>query len=152
MAAENPPTHVGHAGTPWGAIVGVGLLLVGLVAIPFLVRAFDNSPEKWLRAHYEHVAGNDPDLGITFRADDTPAAVAAEITTGTEPTETHNDGERWFLRYDADYLVGVEPDAAGGSRIELLDFDEGYRRYGSGIGHWASYYGTGRGGGSGFGK
>lgn len=153
MALENPPRHTaGHAGTPWGAIAIVGLLLVGLVAIPFLSRAFDTSPEKWLRDHYTHVSGNDPDDGITFHSDDTPVVVVGEINEGTEATETHNDGERWFLRYDADYLIGVEPDPEGGSTIELLDFDEGYRRYGSSVGHWASYYGTGRGGGSGFGK
>lgn len=143
-------------------VVGI-LVVVALVAIPLMGSAFggDDSPEGWLRDHYDHVSGDDPENGgIIFHGDDDAARTAADIDAGTRPSGNRDEGGTHYLRYDDDWMVVVADDAAGGSNIQFYEFDEGYRRHSGFVGFWGGFYNRGgspgggffRGGGSGFGK
>ncbi|TQL66527.1 uncharacterized protein DUF4247 [Nocardioides albertanoniae] len=125
-----------------------------------------SSPEKYLRKHFDHVRGSDPDSdsGIVFKDSASPAPVADKIAGGTDADENRADGSSHYLRYDDDWLVVVEPGNPSGSTITLYEYDRGYNHHVGVIGlwGWSSYYGRNsggrdgggsfRGGGSGFGK
>lgn len=142
---------------PWGCLIVIALFVGGLILVPLMASAFDGSPRDWLDDHYEHVSGDDPDEEtIVYRSDDDAAATARDIDEGTDADERRQDGQTHYLRYDSEWMVVVKPEG-GGARIELLEFDRGYRSYGPSVFFWSSHYGTGggglfRGGGSGAGK
>lgn len=142
---------------PWGWIV-VGAVLVGaLVLVPLMANVFDNSPREWLEDHYHHVSGSDPEEeAVVFSSGEQPDRTASDIREGTDADEMRQEDTTYYLRYDSDWMVVVSPDPTG-SRIELFEFDEGYRHYGSSVFFWNNHYGRGgggffRGGGSGSGK
>lgn len=143
---------------PWGWIVVISLFVIGLVVIPLMVKAFgDDGPKKWLDDHYTHVSGDDPESeAVVYASDDIPATTAEDIDQGTDADEKRQETDTYYLRYDSDWMVVVGPDGSG-SKIELFEFDEGYRHYGPAVFFWNSHYGRGggglfRGGGSGSGK
>jgi hypothetical protein len=143
---------------PWGWIVVISLFVVGLVAIPLMVNAFNDGPREWIEDHYTHVSGSDPDNeAVVYSSDDSPATTAEAIDRGTDADEKRQEDTSYYLRYDSDWMVVVGPEGTG-SRIELFEFDEGYRHHGSSVFFWNSHYGRGggggffRGGGSGSGK
>lgn len=93
-----------------------------------------------------------------------PGAMPDAPTDGDSDVPAGSTETVVLLRYGSDWIVTVSPDRdlgnAGGSRVELDEFDRGYDRH-SGIfflGMWNSHYKSGglgssfRGGGSGFGK
>lgn len=142
---------------PWGWIVVIGLLVVALIAIPLIVTSTKDSPKEWLDDHYTHVSGSDPDdETVVYRSEDSALDTALDIDHGTDADERRQDGDVHYLRYDSDWMVVVTPDGTG-SRIELDEFDRGYRTHGTSVFFWSSHYGRGgggffRGGGSGSGK
>lgn len=118
------------------------------------------------------VAGTDPDDQTVGRAlpSDAPAPapdpdadpdVDPDVDPGAEPGTDLDDTEAGspavFLRYGSDWIVTVIRGDDGTQRIELDEFDRGYRRHGFFfVGIWGGFYNRGgglfRGGGSGFGK
>jgi hypothetical protein len=148
--------------TKWGWVVVAVLVVLALVVIPIIASGSGNNPEDYLREHYTHVSGEDPEDsgGIVFSSDDDPLGTASDIESGTDADERRQEGEDHYLRYDDDWMVVVAPDGAG-SRITFYEFDTGYRTHGgsSFFFFWSSYYNRGgsggglfRGGGSGSGK
>ncbi len=152
-----------ESGAVSGWMVVAILLVVALVVVPLMGRAFGGgtNPEDWLREHYAHVSGEDPENGgVVFHSDDDPAQTADDIEAGTGPDNVRTSDSNHYLRYDDDWMVVVSEDAVSGSEIVFYEFDEGYRLHGPVVLFWGSFYnrgGTGggglfRGGGSGFGK
>lgn len=142
---------------PWGIIIVAGLLVLGLVLVPLLEKAFDDSPKEWLDDHYRHVAGSDPgDEAVVYESDEDAATTARDVDRGTDADELRQTDTAYFLRYDSDWMVAVIPSSPG-ARIELYEFDDGYQHFGPSVFFWNSHYGRGsgggfRGGGSGSGK
>lgn len=140
-----------------GWLVVIGLFLASLVVIPLIVHSFDDNPREWLEDHYSHVSGDDPENeAVVFSSSDDATTTATDIETGTDADEKRQEGTTYYLRYDSDWMVVVAPDPTG-SRIELFEFDNGYRTHGTSVFFWNSHYGRGgggffRGGGSGSGK
>jgi hypothetical protein len=142
---------------PWGLIVVIGLFVGALVLVPLMVHVFDDNPREWLDDHYRHVSGDDPENeAVVFASDDPADRTASDIREGTDADELRQEDTTYYLRYDSDWMVVVSPSGSG-AQIELFEFDEGYRHYGSSVFFWTNHYGRGgggffRGGGSGSGK
>jgi Domain of unknown function (DUF4247) len=140
-----------------GWIILISLFVGALVVIPLMAKAFDDNPREWLEDHYTHVSGDDPEKeAVVFSSDDDAATTATDIEKGTDADEKRQEGTTYYLRYDSDWMVVVSPDTLG-ARIELFEFDNGYRTHGGSVFFWNSHYGRGgggffRGGGSGSGK
>jgi hypothetical protein len=151
--AEHAAPRSGHA--RW--ITLGALIVVGLIVVPLLAAATDDNPQEWLATHYQHVSGDDPDAeAVVFRSDDPADQTARDVEHGTGADERRQEGTLYLVRYDSDWMVVVRPEGAG-ARIELYEFDRGYRQYGAASLFWSDYYGRGgigffRGGGTGFGK
>lgn len=103
-------------------------------------------PAGWIRNEY-----GGSGAGYVDRSD-TTSAVADEIHGHTSARDRTSDGGMVFLRYRDD-IVSVTPHQ-NGSRIEIDDYDSGYRRWKSHIGSvWPDPDSSGfRGGGPGSGK
>ena len=160
----------GSGGNPNRKLIGWAVVAACVVLALVIASAVGgsggkNSPEKYLRKHYDHVRGTDPDsdTGIVFEDDGTPSSVASAIDQGTDATENRAEAASQYLRYDDDWLVVVEPRTPSGSTITFYEYDRGYHHHSTIIGLWGwnSYYGRNsgggssgsfRGGGSGFGK
>lgn len=159
------------SGTNWGCVVLVVAMFVatacGFVALPMVVSAIGTNPHEWVREHYTHVSGNDPDVEpVVYSSDEDVTTVLAAVVAGTNPDETQrgqaatsatsptgaNPEDVNYLRYGNDWMIAVYPNGSQ-TQIEVSDFDEGYRRHGSHVGGWHRHRGSSfRGGGGGYGK
>ncbi|MGN7248691.1 DUF4247 domain-containing protein [Janibacter anophelis] len=157
--------------TNWGCIAGVAVVVAvicSLLAIPMAVSAVTTDPHEWVREHYTHVSGDDPDEGpVVYSSSDDVDSVLAAVVAGTRPDERQRGSatttslssptgadpqDVHYLRYDDDWLICVYP-SDGQTQIEVTEFDEGYRRHAGHVGHWYRHRGSSfRGGGGGYGK
>ena len=93
----------------------------------------------------------------TLRSPDSVTETAAGIRSAWKPAEEVIDPGGTFLRYSDD-IVGITPDADGGSTVHLDDEDRGYNRWFPyvvgfwGVGGSGGPIGGTRGGGPGAGK
>lgn len=124
-----------------------------LVAVPLLSGCFNASVRDWVAGKYEKRTDEGP--ARVYHANGVPSAVAKEIADARPPAERRVTTSGVFLRYRSD-MVGVLPDAAGGSRVLITNERNGYAYFFPYIGgYWGTYSGTGdtfRGGGPGGGK
>lgn len=153
------------SGMKWGCLGIAGALVAAFIFIPIALSAISTNPHEWVREHYTHVSGDDPDdEPVIYSSPDDTTTVVAAVVSGTDPDDVRrgggpaasadgpsptgaDPGDITYLRYDDDWILAIYPGDAG-TRIEVTEFDEGRRRYGGFLA--AAFFF--RGGGSGFGK
>jgi hypothetical protein len=132
---------VGRRGLVIGAVL-VGLLIVVVIVVVAVTGR--SSVHRWIADNFRRV-GND-----TYASQQAPAATASRILGRFGTGQRVDSQGNVFLRYDDD-LVGILPSGAG-SRITVDDYDRGYDRYRSHVGHVWVGGSSFRGGGPGDGK
>lgn len=129
----------------------------GLVAVPlgiFAIVQVSDSPDKWIRKHYQTISYRH------YHSSKTPARVANEITRKFHPLDRVTDSSGTYLQYQK--LVIAVLWVVTGTDITVDDATTGYYRYSGHVGHYWQRPGSGgwnrhggasfRGGGSGSGK
>lgn len=127
---------------------GRGAMAVVVIGVMTLAACASGigAPRGWIASRYQR-------NGTVFVSNEPAAVVAGAIARARAPRARDNTASGTFLRYDTD-IVGVFPSGLG-SRIEVEDYDRGYRRWNPYVGGRWPRPGRGggwfRGGGSGFG-
>ncbi|MFI6868319.1 DUF4247 domain-containing protein [Nocardia sp. NPDC050406] len=124
----------GRMGAMWAGIAGVivTMLVIGGSAIGLVNALNPSDPGPYIAKHYQRAAQlDDPLGGRVYTTTKSVDKVEKEISKGVKPVATHRNNGTTYLRYDS-WLVTISP-YQGGAKIDVDDYDNGYRRHRDGL-------------------
>lgn len=147
ISKSRPPLLPWRPRIPFPVIIMMAVPMLVVLVVILVVTLVEGaspghestSPEEWLDETFHALDGDVGDDGHRFEAlvwD--PDQVVRKLEAGTEVTETRKVGPTYFLRYESDWLVAVEPTSRG-AEVTLFEFDAAYDHYGSAISFWQDH-------------